>query len=348
MSNGFINRELINVDYGGKSFGIQLLRAVCALMVFLSHYTMGLNQPNIISFRETPFAFLVDGGIAVSVFFVLSGFFYFKTKELTVEGYFKSVLHKVLHIFPAHIVVLLCGIVLCNQHFAHDTSIFTVWGNSFWNINFTWTDFLRDACCILPSQPERMINPSTWYLEFEVWFFILMPLLVGLYIKFPWRYALVLFLAIMGILAIGLGMRFLVFNLMACCLDAVARKLTLSYDFKFLQNMIFRALWLIVSILLLVHSYLFDLHISTYFMTEVGAAMLIIALWKVEISRIKSLEFLGNISYEFYLVQQVALIALRPIYINLTQYLLVSFGVSVAIAWLLNNFVTKKINCMLR
>lgn len=83
-------------------------------------------------------------------------------------------------------------------------------------------------------------------------------------------------------------------------------------------------------------------------MTEVGAAMLIIALWKVEISRIKSLEFLGNISYEFYLVQQVALIALRPIYINLTQYLLVSFGVSVAIAWLLNNFVTKKINCMLR
>ncbi len=70
--------------------------------------------------------------------------------------------------------------------------------------------------------------------------------------------------------------------------------------------------------------------------------MLIIALWKMEMPRIKSLDFLGNISYEFYLVQQVALIALRPIYMNHIQYLLVSFGVSVVIAWLLNTFVTKK------
>ncbi len=52
----------------GKLFTIQYLRAVCALMVFLSHYTMGLNISSIISFRETPFTFLVNGGIAVSVF----------------------------------------------------------------------------------------------------------------------------------------------------------------------------------------------------------------------------------------------------------------------------------------
>lgn len=348
MRNSLINRgRLINIDKS-KSVGIQYIRAVCALIVFFSHYTMGLNLPSIISFRETPLAFIVDGSIAVSVFFVLSGFFYFKTKELTIEGYLQGVQHKVFHIFPAHIVVLLCGMALCNLHFAYDTGVFTVWGNSFWNTNITWIDFLRDACCILSSQPERMINPSTWYLEFEVCFFILMPLLVGVYIKYLWKYALAFIFVIIGILVVGFGMHFFVYNLMACCCGAVARKLTLSYDFKFLQNRLLRALWLIGCILLLVHSHLFELHIPTYFMTETGAAMLIITLWKVEMPRIRSWEFLGNISYEFYLVQQVVLIALRPIYMEPIQYLLVSLGVSVVSAWLLNTFVTKKINCMLR
>lgn len=81
MRNSLINRgRLINIDKS-KSVGIQYIRAVCALIVFFSHYTMGLNLPSIISFRETPLAFIVDGSIAVSVFLFFPVSFISKPKN---------------------------------------------------------------------------------------------------------------------------------------------------------------------------------------------------------------------------------------------------------------------------
>ena len=60
---------------GGKNVGIQYLRAICALIVYFSHYVKAVDWNPINIFRHMRWSFIVDGSIAVSVFLCYLVFF---------------------------------------------------------------------------------------------------------------------------------------------------------------------------------------------------------------------------------------------------------------------------------
>ena len=77
-----------------------------------------------------------------------------------------------------------------------------------------------------------------------------------------------------------------------------------------------------------------------------GAAMIIVTFWKYsfdKIPKVKWLEFLGNISFEFYIVQHIALLAFRPLFVNPIFYLIETLILTVLASWLLNRYVTNKV-----
>lgn len=54
----------------------------------------------------------------------------------------------------------------------------------------------------------------------------------------------------------------------------------------------------------------------------------------------------GYISFEFYLVQQIAILVLRQILINTIVYLIHRLSTTILVAWLLNSLVTREITKM--
>lgn len=330
--------------YRDKCVGVQYLRAVCAIMVFLSHYVKGTNNGVINAFSMSRWSFVVDGSIAVAVFFVLSGFFYYNTKTFDINEYLKGIRRKALHIYPAHILILLIGWLLASYHINWNFENFTEWGNKFWTADIGGIDFIKNASCVLIKDAANQINPSAWYLEYEVWLFLIMPFIVGFINKIGWKWSWSLL--ILGVLALllDLDMYNLLYIVAVCCIGVLARYLTQLYKLKFLQNIKWLTIWLFVAILLMAHVY-FGAGKIFMFVRGIGAAMIVVAFWKYNFHHTKKLGwlvFLGNISFEFYIVQHVALLALRPCFVNPIIYFMLSLIVTVFVAWLINRYVTAK------
>lgn len=341
MKNMIQNANNQRITTGGRKPSIQYLRALCALVVFFSHYTRAVNDPHIVAFAQSRISFIADGAIAVAIFFTLSGFFYYQMHPLQLDSYIVGIKRKVLHIYPAHILVLLFGLLLCNMHFNWNESSFTKWGNSFWNTSATAYGFLYGASCILHTTATTKINPSAWYLEYEVWLFLIMPLVVGMVNKIGWKFSWTLLLFGTFGLALNLEMYHIVNVVGVCCMGVLARHLTTIYEFSFLKKWKYMLIWLGIGTLLLSHAY-WGANNTYMFFRGLGAGMIVIAFWKIEFPNIQVLEALGNLSYEFYVVQHIALLAFRPVFVNPLVYFILTFSTTVLLAYLLNRFVTRK------
>ena len=297
------------------------------------------------NFRLMRWSFIVDGSIAVSIFFVLSGFFYFNMKSFVLKNYLKGLKKKALHIYPAHIIMLLIGTLLANTCFFWNRSHFTEWGNKFWNSSITIFDFLQSVSCLFIKNVENQINPSAWFLEYEVWLFLIMPLIIGGINKVGWKYSWgVLFLGLFALFT-DQPMYSLVYIIVICCMGVLARYITQNNELRFLQNKMILVLWIGIAVFLLSHVY-FGVGKIYMFFRGLGAVMVVIAFWKYDfnkISKMKWLEFFGNISFEFYLVQHIALLAFRPLFVHPIVYLIFTLFSTIILAWLLNKYVTAKI-----
>ena len=326
-----------------KNVGIQYLRAICALVVYFSHYVMAINNPVINAFRLTRWSFIVDGSIAVCIFFVLSGFFYYNNRGFEIGKYLKGVKRKTFRIYPAHIIMLLLGWMLAECRFDWDVTSFTEWGNMFWVGDITFSNFLNSASCLLIKLANEKINPSMWYLEYEVWLFLIMPFIVGFINRIGWKWSWGLL--VLGIVALfaDLRMYHLLYVVAVCCMGVLARYLCHLYEFKFLENKKYLTLWIFMAILLIVHNY-FGAGNMFMFFRGIGSAMLVIVFWKCHFASTKLyfLEFLGCISFEFYVVQHISLLAFRPCFVNPIVYLILTLTITIVVAWLLNRYVTLK------
>ena len=163
-----------------KNSSIQALRAVAAMIVFLSHSLMMIKSDTILLLHDTPLHFLFDGQCAVIFFMVLSGFFYYKVEAFALKRYPHGLWKKIVRIYPLHIIMICLGVILCNQQLSYDRSLFSTWGNTFWTRSVSLTEAVRQMIIILPGTDPNLVNPPIWYLSAEVRMFIVMPLLVGL------------------------------------------------------------------------------------------------------------------------------------------------------------------------
>lgn len=107
--------------------GIQSLRGIAAIVVFLSHGLNVMQSDTIDWLLKSPFHFFFDGQIAVVVFMVLSSYFYYRV-DFSIMNYAKGILRKVKRIYPAHIIVLATAFVLCNCGFFNEVKDASEWG----------------------------------------------------------------------------------------------------------------------------------------------------------------------------------------------------------------------------
>lgn len=67
------------------NLNIQGARGICTLMVFFGHATGAYNIPWLQNHMNNPLRLLLDGHAAVIFFFVLSGYFYYTDKCITIK-----------------------------------------------------------------------------------------------------------------------------------------------------------------------------------------------------------------------------------------------------------------------
>lgn len=316
-------------EVGNKHAGIQLLRGACAIQVFLSHALNIFHIDWVEQLNQTPFHFFIDGNCAVIIFFVLSGYLYYKDKVFSLHEYINGIKKKCFRILPTFWLSLVLGFMFCNLYFIWGITgqNLTKWSEAFWVSNVSVIELVKNAVVLMPHNWDT-INPASWYIQVEVEMFILMPIIVSFYNRLKnkkWSLCLVFFFGIGGLLLIP--------NMLAYLIGALFHK------FKFLFNLAKKhyLLLLIASVIFLNIKneipVLTECPGSIVLLTQsIGAAgiiSIIIGMGSNRFRKFKLLIFLGNISYELYIFHFIFLLILRPFFQNVLLYTLTTFLISV-------------------
>lgn len=187
------------------------LRGIAALVVVVHH--AGLTWPVLYAqyggpnhasatfwLAYSPLHLLWAGREAVTVFFILSGFVlvlpYLKARRASANGTWTGYLvRRMFRLYPPVVVALILSAALVKLFPRIVTSGVTPW-YAWHNIDVTWGGLLHDMALV---DSTGMINTVLWSLRWEVWFSLLLPLVViaarrmpsQLWLTFPASIALV-------------------------------------------------------------------------------------------------------------------------------------------------------------
>lgn len=321
--------------------GIQLLKFIAAVMVFNSHAFDTCPNEIIGYLHKSPFHLFFDGQVAVVIFFVVSGFFSYKEGVVTWRGYINGIWRKVCRIYPAAIITLIIAFLLCNMQRSFNDSYYTEWFGSFWNSEVSLFELLKHCTFLLPVD-THLLDPPTWYLFVEVRMFILLPLIFSILNKpDKWFFWLIVVL----VTYIPRGLPFSLSHLPCFLVGALARKYLsyfqdLIYDTKGLLNCRIMIFLFAIALFCLDANNIFDIIPSHYIelVQALGATILVVSLFLFASRKWHSnlICFLGNISYEFYLIHFVVLLTLRNFNIVNPTLLVAGGGISLIMAFLLN------------
>jgi peptidoglycan/LPS O-acetylase OafA/YrhL len=286
-------------------------RGIAALVVLIAHFQLsvlpGLAKEWIF---KTPLGIIFDAEAAVLYFFVLSGYVLTKSLDnssLRLGGYATFVLKRILRIFPAFLFVLfLTTIVLVFVQPPPESWLGQFWMDRQGNI---WSVF-KQAILIkrFPNEPELRILPHDWTLSIEMGVSLLLPVLA-----YSARLS-----SILTLLLIYFSVKFL-------NLDPFTFDFTLGI-FIAQNNRVFQmhsgktklVLFLAAFILICTDYFAPRLmstldHLIIHHKGWGVAILLFLVLSSVTAQRIlqfKPFNFLGKISYSFYLLHMVILLVM--------------------------------------
>ena len=337
-----------------KNKGIQILRALCAIQVFLSH-TLNVYQDSIgVQLIDTPLHFFYDGQCAVIIFFALSGFLYYNEKQLTYKSYTNKILSKSLHIFPPYWTSLIIGTIMCNLYLKYNitkdisNTTLTEWIASFWNQPISIIDFIK-AIIVFPLDNTDLINPPAWYLLIEIKMFFLMPLLVHIFNKYSWAYAYIILFAALFIPSPKILTISSSFILGACTHKYIKKFHFSSIKLKYILLYIF-----IGCVILNIKN---EIDVTKFIIPPtiiqtIGAVFIIFSFYYFQINYTKwytkLLISIGNISYEIYILHFIFLLIFIPFLTNNNNTLLIiiTFTLTLLMAYpvhKINNKISQKI-----
>lgn len=165
------------------SLGIQSLKGIAAIMVFLSHSLHQFPNKTIETLHDSCLHFFFDGQIAVIIFMAISGFFYYKPNEkINFKGYICKIEKKVSRIYTPYIIVMICAFVALIYFPTVDSSRYTEWAGQFWTHSVTIKQLLYQLT-ILFMGDANILNPPIWYLKCEIEMFLVMPIVAYLFQK---------------------------------------------------------------------------------------------------------------------------------------------------------------------
>ena len=162
---------------GRNNFDI--IRLFAAALVLFSHSYPLTGNPE---FFSRIIRHVTGGGLAVAVFFAISGFLVTRSAQIHPIGQY--VMSRALRIFPALAVVALfqtfvLGLIFTSLPVAEYLSNGRSWSH-LWNATAFWLHY--DLPGIFPDNPNRTVNGSLWTLPLETFCYIVLPFLalVGL------------------------------------------------------------------------------------------------------------------------------------------------------------------------
>ena len=327
------------------NYNIQYLRGICALVVFFSHSLNIYKIEWVQQLMPTPFHFFFDGQWAVIFFFTLSGFYYYKEERFEFNKYLRGLAKKALKIYPPHLLSLVTGWSVLSIYLKYgvqfDSAKLTSWASSFWRDYVGLKEFLGNAVVLMPHNPDS-INPPSWYLGPEVKMFIIMPLIVALSNYSKLVIAVLLFVASW----------FVKFPIVSCVGPFVAGYLlhvVLKRCGAVRVNGLLAIFIMLAGICFLnckniVKSMLLDSSQVYFMMIQTMGAICLIFLANVLCfrGRFRVLLFMGNISYEFYIIHFIVLMLLAPWIAQPYTFVLVCFVLTVLLAYCVN-WLDKKI-----
>lgn len=157
-----------------KNQEIQGLRGLTAIVVFISHVIIYVNA--VIALEHTPLGVFFSGSAAVMMFFFLSGYFAYRI-PFSWEKTGKSILRKVLRLYPPYIFSLLlglCGMVMVGYSERFDPYFGVTLAHS-WSQSFSIRDFIIQCFMVIKQTNAGNLNPPVWTMIIEMRMVFLLP-----------------------------------------------------------------------------------------------------------------------------------------------------------------------------
>lgn len=328
----------------GKNREIQSLRGLAAISVFLSHSLSLMFGMGPIIFGQN--LFFRAAVWSVAFFFFISGYYCFqKLENFSIRNSFDYLIKRIIRVYPIYIIVILLGFFLCNMQVRWNPEYF-VGGNNFWSRPVTINELLPQFVLFKWFNTE-LINPPVWTLIVEMKMIVIMIMFVPI-IKFFCKYSkFIIAPLILVALVAGSYVGYLHYFIMF-----VIGALYFCYKDRFNYNDI------IAKVLLCI--FIIYPWISSYFLKYLGNYaseidnLFIVSIFPIiicilsklkdnaivrKLLRYKAFVYIGNLSYEFYLVHFIVLLALRPImnYINnICYYVSMAFLLALFLAAILH------------
>ena len=319
------------------NLNIQGMRGICAMMVFWGHvlmaYRIGWIQEN----QHNPLFLLMDGRAAVVFFFMLSGYFYY-SPNITLRKYTSTIIKRVVRITPPYLLTIMIGTILCNLYLERSLSpgdYVTDWFADFWFEPVTLGNFIQNANIMFwEGESKALINPVSWYLKVDLRMMIEIPIIVFLLNKTRWWLAPILIILSFVTLS-KLTLATFLFGATIHRYQGVIA--------SFLSK---RAVY--VWVLVAAGLFLWDLPNMTFvgcyldkgdeicgLFRTLGVAMLLAVFSTrsdIPVLSSKILQNLGKISYEFYIVHFIVLLALAPFVSSTFAFICISFVISLLVS----------------
>ncbi|MDD2800010.1 MAG: acyltransferase [Methylococcales bacterium] len=333
------------------------LRGIAAFMVFLSHVIGLLAVTRFVNFyHSSPARIISDGAAAVDIFFVLSGFvlslpFIDQKKSL---NYFSFVIKRMFRLFPTYWICILLTIYIKNQYnpSGMEWNGLSEWARTLWIKPITESDILRHLPLIMKTD-FHVIDPVAWTLAIEMKMSLLLPILI-FWVK-KWDSILSQTLLILTSVVLS----YLTGKLEYLPLFAIGLILSIHWrQFKIINSTHFFKLLILftLTLILIGNRFLLPFNYNNYIshtqslITALGAALFIpIAIfWSGVNNFLKhpGIDFLGKISYSFYLYHfpflLVSVSILYPIYESMLISAIVSLFLTIIISFLSYKFIESK------
>ena len=331
---------------------IQGLKGIAAFVVFLSHVFMTYKSDLVTSLKYSPFHFFFDGECSVMIFFAISGFFYYNSKPSSISSYFSGVKKKIIKIYPPYIIIMMIGYFFCNLHLDYPSSLFTEWSNSFWTNDVSFIELFKQLSILYPHN-SSLINPPVWYMNIEVKCFLIIPLImIAFKSKFGGLWCLLPFWIIMplgklnyiGSYLIGSYCRYLLIN-----------KPSIT---NILNSLLLRVFLIVLGIIMLNirNEILFLPEKTAFIIQSLGASIIVSIIYYMEVCHKpysmfdnKVCRWMGNISYEFYLIHFIVLLCFKSFGMPFWAFFIITMSVSILLSLTINKLlasISEKLSCL--
>ena len=306
------------------------LRALCALIVAFGHcYRTGIIGSALDPILHTPFALIIAGDAAVLMFFVMSGFFIaLPSANGKKQGYFDFLSKRALRIYLPYITAVF-GAVIAFELFQKPGGIsgMSVWFNCLWQTPPTIETVLAHVF-MLGEFDANIYDPVLWAMVIEIRIALIAPFLVLFVLRFGASISIILSL-IISFVAFLASWRFglndiatahcRTFSLLPPFIIGMALAFNKEKALNFINFLPKFASFIVLflAVCLMSAAYWLGVGIATFshyaILSFSAAIILTFAInggFFAKSLSVKPLQFIGKISYSFYLWHFIVLLSL--------------------------------------